>query len=96
MKLITRLERLEKRFQANPIRLKMADGSEHVLTGYSGDKLLTLFARAMREEREGQGFSPDVDAVRRSVNGTEVGGLMVELIRGILNSPQTEEVSNVR
>jgi|SRR5580693_1312505 hypothetical protein len=83
-----RIKLLENRLQPqDPIELTMPDGRTETLHGYSGDKLLDLFRLAMREEAAGQGYSRDVDLIRRSADGHEPGAHMVELIRSLLNSP---------
>jgi hypothetical protein len=86
-----RLAHLERKFHRDLIILEMPDGSiEEIIVG-SGDGLLDLFGRSMRELRTGDGFSRDVDVIRRSIRGTEKGGYMIELCRALLNSPATED-----
>jgi hypothetical protein len=86
-----RLSCLERRFHCDLIILEMPDGSTEEITIGSGDGLIDLFGRSMREMRAGTGFSSDVDVVRRSIGGTEEGGCIIELCRALLNSPATPE-----
>jgi len=90
-----RLAHLERRFHRDPIILKMPDGTTAQIIVGSGDGLLDLFGRSMREMQAGVEFSRDVDIIRRSIGGTEKGGYIIELCRALLNSPVTaaEEVS---
>lgn len=92
-----RLMHLERRLQCDPIVLEMPDGSENTITVGSLDGVVALFGRSMQELEAGGGFSRDVDAIRRSIGGTEKGGHMVELCRALMNSPATaaEEASQV-
>jgi hypothetical protein len=62
----------------------------------TGDGLIDLFARSMREMEAGIGFSRDVDAIRRSIGGTEEGGSMIELCRALLNSPANPDKESRR
>jgi hypothetical protein len=90
-----RLMHLERRFQCDPIVLEMPDGSERTITVGSADGVVALFRRSMQELEAGVGFSREVDAIRRSIGGTEKGGCMIELCRALMNSPASmeEEVS---
>jgi hypothetical protein len=92
-----RLMHLERRLQCDPIVLEMPDGSEKTITVSSADGVVALFGRSMQELEAWVGFSRDVDAIRRSIGGTEKGGYMIELCRALLNSPVTaeEEASQV-
>ena len=85
-----RLAELERKFTPDPIELIMPDGRTEVLRGYTGDGLLHLFGRAMRETNAGVELSPDVALIKKSVTGTESGGCMIELIRSLLSSPVSE------
>ena len=90
-----RLAELERRLRCDPIVLVMPDGSFEKIVVGSGDGLIDLFTRSMQEMEAGGQFSRDVDLVRRSIDGTEKGGHMVELCRALLNSPATAaEVSH--
>jgi hypothetical protein len=64
----------ERRFHRETIILDMADGSTETIIVGSGEGLIDLFARSMREMEAGIGFSRDVDTIRRSIGGTEEGG----------------------
>jgi hypothetical protein len=90
-----RLVDLERRFHRETIILDMADGSTETIIVGSGEGLIDLFARSIREMEAGIGFSRDVDSIRRSIGGTEEGGYMIELCRALLNSPASieEEIS---
>lgn len=90
-KIEKRLADLEGSFHRDVIILEMPDGSTETIIVDSGDGLIDLFGRSMREMQTGAGFSRDVDLVRRSIGGTEKGGSMVELCRALLNSPATTE-----
>jgi hypothetical protein len=86
-----RLMHLERRFQCAPIVLEMPDGSEETITVGSAEGIVALFRQSMQELDAGVEFSRDVDAIRRSIGGTENGGYMIELCRALLNSPASEQ-----
>ena len=85
-----RLAELERKFASDPIELIMPDGRTEVLRGYTGDRLLNLFGRAMCEMNARVDLSPDASLIKKSVAGTESGGCMIELIRSLLSSPVSD------
>jgi hypothetical protein len=91
-----RLANLERRFHCDPIILEMPDGSTETIIVGTGDGLIDLFARSMREMEAGIGFSRDINTIRRSIGGTEEGGSMIELCRALLNSPANPDKESRR
>ena len=87
MNMQKRLRELEKTFSSTPICLQMPDGSTEMLLGYTGRGLLGLVCKARDEVLAGQGYSPDLDSILRSVSGTEPGGHMIEMARALLQAP---------
>jgi hypothetical protein len=68
----------------------MPDGRTELLPGYTGEGLFNLFGRAVQEMNAGLEFSPDVALIKKSIAGTERGGYMIEVVRALLSSPESE------
>jgi hypothetical protein len=82
-----RIRGLEHKFHRAVVILEMPDGTTEKIVVSSGRGLLDLVLQAASEPEAGVGFSRDVDAIRRSIRGTEKGGHMIELARAVLQSP---------
>lgn len=86
-----RLRDLEHKFYREVVILEMPDGTSEEILVSCGGGLLDLVLQAASEPEVGVGFSPEVDAIRRSIRGTEKGGHMIELARAVLQSPMASE-----
>ena len=78
-----RLRDLEHKFYREVVILEMPDGTSEEILVSCGGGLLDLVLQAASEPEVGVGFSPEVDAIRRSIRGTEKGGHMIELARAV-------------
>ena len=82
MKLLRRLELLEKQFAGGPVLLTMPDGRAEKLQG-RGDFLLDLVARSVNEDR-----TPEMELIAQSISSIEPDGAhMIDLARALLNGP---------